>query len=476
MNQTMPSELKGRAWQAMAGVVGAHLIMLRDVEILDDSALETLLAAVENVRNSLPSDQSLQELVAEFDERVDSNVAQEVRGAALVGRGLADVLATVVRLIVREDLLTLAWSLNQARAAFLDLADAHVVSIIPAYAGGQPAQPTTFAHLLGGVISPLARVTKILVDVYHAVDQSPMSSVSLASTGLEIDPGRTAVLLGFARIMDNAFDAVSAVDHVAGALHTARGAVQPIARFLDELRVWERTQLDALQFDENHVRSDTSLPQFASAGSLQNLASEAENILRLASSAHGAVETFPYGPVFGPDHDTLLSASTVLSHATWFLEQCTDFVSNQLRINRAVLANRAGKGMITSSDLADFLMLEEQLPPFAARAIAHRTIAAAREQGREASGITPEFIDSAALLVLGRELRVEFEAISRYLAPRRFIERRGLAGGPAPATMRAYLEHARNELAQDQQWQADIAARVAESMRSLAVASATSVD
>jgi hypothetical protein len=63
----------------------------------------------------------------------------------------------------------------------------------------------------------------------------------------------------------------------------------------------------------------------------------------------------------------------------------------------------------------------------------------AREAGLEASGITPEMIDTAAMLLIGREIKVEFEAISKYLAPRRSIERRNQTGGPAPSAVRSWL-------------------------------------
>jgi hypothetical protein len=106
-------------------------------------------------------------------------------------------------------------------------------------------------------------------------------------------------------------------------------------------------------------------------------------------------------------------------------------------------------------------MIEEQIEPGAAQNIAALTISRAREQGLEASGITAELIDGAALLVIGREIKVEFEAISRYLAPRRFIERRTASGAPAPAMVRAHLDAERARLAQDVQRQAGAAERLA---------------
>jgi argininosuccinate lyase len=121
-------------------------------------------------------------------------------------------------------------------------------------------------------------------------------------------------------------------------------------------------------------------------------------------------------------------------------------------VNRAYLANRAGRDHTTSSDLADFLMLEEGLGPGSARNIALMTVRQAMSQGIEASGITPALIDSHALLVIGRELGVEAEAIGRALAPRRFLEKRTAPGGPAPDATRDYLDLERAMLLADDRW------------------------
>ncbi|HRA48697.1 MAG TPA: hypothetical protein PK819_11575, partial [Thermomicrobiales bacterium] len=99
----------------------------------------------------------------------------------------------------------------------------------------------------------------------------------------------------------------------------------------------------------------------------------------------------------------------------------------------------------TSSDLADFLIIEEHLAPAEAEQIAAITIQRARDQGLEAAGITANLIDGAALMVIGREMKVEFEAISRYLAPRRFIERRTALGAPSPAGMRTWIQHRKQD-------------------------------
>jgi argininosuccinate lyase len=132
-----------------------------------------------------------------------------------------------------------------------------------------------------------------------------------------------------------------------------------------------------------------------------------------------------------------------------------------IEINRAWLARSAGRNHVTSGDLSDFLMAEESLDPAAARNIAAMTASRAIREGLEASAITPAMIDAAALLVIGRELGVEIERLGAYLAPRRFIEKRTVLGGPAPATVREYLELARQRLSADRRWLEERQRRIA---------------
>jgi hypothetical protein len=57
-------------------------------------------------------------------------------------------------------------------------------------------------------------------------------------------------------------------------------------------------------------------------------------------------------------------------------------------------------------------------------------------------------IDSAALMLIGREVKVEIETLGRYLAPRRYIERRQVTGSPAAEQLRAWLASERESLEQ----------------------------
>jgi argininosuccinate lyase len=139
----------------------------------------------------------------------------------------------------------------------------------------------------------------------------------------------------------------------------------------------------------------------------------------------------------------------VLSRSKTALEGSTAAINEAIIVNRAYLANRAGRDYTTASDLVPFLMTEESLPPGAARHIASLVVSRLREANLEASAVTQDMIDSAALMVIGRELKVEMETLGRYLAPRRFIERRTVPGSPAPEMTREWLQSERERVNAD---------------------------
>ena len=109
-------------------------------------------------------------------------------------------------------------------------------------------------------------------------------------------------------------------------------------------------------------------------------------------------------------------------------------------VNRAVLGNRAGKGHLTSSDIVDFLVIEEGISPGDARLIAQRVLNQVRDRGLEIAAIDRNMIDAAGLLVVGREIGIEFETLSKYLAPRRFLENRIGLGAPSPESTRDWIK------------------------------------
>ena len=465
-------------WTAIGQVTCAHFVMLRDVAILDDDVAAALLGAVDAVVPGPPIDvTTLSGLIAAFDPRVDALTPPAVVGAGAVGRGRPEMVATTLRLIIRASLLRLGAAANLVRDALIVLAGDHVFSLMPAFADGHAVAVTTLGHYLGASIAPLARTAPRLRLTYQTVNRSPMGAVVLASSGLPVDRERIAELLGFERPIAHTLDATAAVDELVDAAETSAAVASILQRFLDDLLGWLRAEPGTFRLGEGWLAGevDPAVPEFRPPIGVARLAAEA---MRLEDEAGAIVQTARRAPL-GPATtllDVLEGPLRRLLDETAEIAGQVARLAGSIEVNRAYLANRAGRDHTTSGELTDFLMAEEELSPDAARTITSMTVRRAREQGLEASALSPDLIDASALLVIGRELKVEAEAVGRYLAPRRVLERRTATGSPSPVATRAFLGAERAHLDDDRRWLATETARLEESASMLSRATAEIVE
>jgi argininosuccinate lyase len=115
----------------------------------------------------------------------------------------------------------------------------------------------------------------------------------------------------------------------------------------------------------------------------------------------------------------------------------------------ARMAERAGQGWITVTELADSLAREHGVPFKTSHAIAARFVAAcAARPGEPKTGVLREV--SAALLE--QPVSLDETELARVLSPRNFVDVRRTHGGPAPAVTSAAVEASQGVLAKDREW------------------------
>jgi argininosuccinate lyase len=442
--------------------------MLRDVSSLDEAAAIAVLTALDGVRRGAAPVGGPTSLVVGFDERLDALTSTRAPGAGRLGRGRADTAAAAARVVLRSALLDLLAATDTLRMALLELADAHIFTLLPAYGEGRPLQPTTLAHYLGGAIGPLGRAAARLRTGIAETNRSPLGAVALASTGVSIDREATARMLGFDGPVVSTFDAVSAVDHLSAALDPAAALASGVGRLLGDLQTWLRAEPASTRLAPRWIApADDSLPQFLPAAGLDRLETEAVAVGLDAATSVRLATGIPYGPVGGAMDLPFGRALAVLDATRDLMVETAALVSEGLEINRAHFASRAGRDHVTSGELAALLIEGEGLDPAAARAVAAAVVRQAMDQGLEASGITPEAIDAAALATIGRELGIEIERLGAYLAPRRFLERRTALGAPSPAATRDWLELERTRTLADERWIDGLTTRIGEARSGL---------
>jgi argininosuccinate lyase len=443
-------------WSAIGHALTAHAVMLRDTSILDDDSAAALLTAVDAARRGeAPAVNGSLQLIGAFDERVDSLTAPGSAGASRIGRARHDVAAT-----------------DAARGALIDLAESHVFTLMPAWTGSSALQPTNFAHFLTGTIAPLSRSARRLRDASEDVDRAALGAAALAGPGLPVDRDEVSDLLGAESPAESTFDALSAIDHLTAVSDAAAGMVRPMRRLVGEFLLWLRTEPNALRLaDQLLAPPDPNLPHFRPPAVLERLIAQARLVEAQASTVNAIVGEIPYGPVGELTDAATETAAASLVQAATVSSAFAMLISGPIELNRAWLARNAGRGLITTGDLGDFLIAEEGLSPAAAREIAALTTRRARQEELEASAITPALIDSAAMVVIGRELGIEIERLGAHLAPRRFVEKRTVLGGPAAPAVREVLQRERQRLEADERWLEERQRRIALASENLEIRS-----
>jgi argininosuccinate lyase len=394
---------------------------------------------------------SLRRVAAGIDERVDAALPAELVGAVSLGIAMEDWTATAVRLALRSAALGATVDAARMQGGMIAVADLHSVSLMQAFHTGQPVQPVTFGHLLGGAIGPVGEGIARLEAAVGRLNRSPLGAGTMSGEVVGGERVDTASWLGFDGPIPNTYDAVTNVEDIVATLDAAAAVAAPVARMLDELATLVRTDPQSIVFSDDWMREDARLPGFSAAEGLVSLAGDLRAVTAASPSLVARLRGLPYGPIGAAlDWIDRELPDLILRAGEVFLCVETLFRA-EMTVNRAYLANRAGRGYTTSNDLAAFLMTEEQLPPSVARNIASLAMRRLREENAEMSAITPEMVDTAAMMVIGRELKVEMETLGRWFAPRRFLERRLVEGSPAPSKTRAWLEQeaARNRRASD---------------------------
>jgi argininosuccinate lyase len=439
-------------WLAIGTALTAHVVVLQHSDLLESSCAAAILRAVEATSQGAPPEiDSATGLTAIFEQRVDAVIPAACAALSRTGRGNLDVAATAHHLILRRHGLSLLEAAVLVRLTLTELAGAHVFTLLPVYIGSTPLQPSNLAHVLTATVAPLRRATARLQLALTDLDQIALGSGSLVGAAQPIDRDALASLLGADAETGSTIDVLSSVDEFVAASQAAAAVVQPLERLMVEFLALVRQESQALTLDYALLApADNGLPHFRPPQVLERCLNDARSVVQQALITERAASAVPFGPRGDAGDSLARSAASAMQEATRVCQTFAMLVSGPLDFNRAWLARNAGRNLMTSGDLAGFFVAEEGLPLTAARDIAALVTERARDEGVEASGITPGLIDAAAMLVIGRELGVEIERLGAYLAPRRFIEKRSVQGGPAPVAVRELLDIESQRVTRDQ--------------------------
>lgn len=388
------------------------------------------------------------------------------------GRSSQDMHATYRAAILRDELLTLAEQLNKTTGALVKLAGRHASTIVPNYTNGVAAQPNSLGHQLLGHVAGLERDAQRIREAYARIDRSPMGTTVLNGSSWPLNRARMAGYLGFAALVDNAYDAaqISSTEEpveVAAivtsiALHTGH-FVEDVMTQYAQARPWI-----LLEEGGGNTYVSSAMPQKRNPGLLNNTRRDASTAVSLAMGV--VVQAHNITPGMGDAKEVKPNSAMVASAVTVLKDWERILAALVVSPERAL--EELNADWTASQEIADVLMRKYKLPFRLGHHVASEIVdsAKARNLGpkdfpyADARRIYAEAVRGTGFAPELPMSEAEFRAT---LDPETIVRNRATVGGPQPAEMKRMLEAADQSLAQQQAWTAARRAHIAAALAKL---------
>lgn len=388
------------------------------------------------------------------------------------GRSSQDMHATYRAAILRDGVLTLADHLNKASKSLVKLAERHTQTVVPNYTNGVAAQPNSYAHYLLGHAAGFERDAQRLREAYARIDQCAMGTTVLNGTSWPLNRARMAGYLGFATIVDNAYDAsqIASMDQPVEVGAVVTSIALHVGNFIEDLmtqyaqaRPWILLQEGA---DTTYVSS--AMPQKRNPGILNNTRRDASTSISLAMGAVIRMHNITPGM---PDPKEVKDNSAMVNSAVGLLKNW-DKILTSLVISPERALEELNSDWTASQELADVLMRKYQLPFRVGHHFASEVVSFAKKNHikpldfpyAEAQRIYKEAVKDSPQ---AGELPMNAEEFRSTLDPIAIVSNRATVGGPQPAELARMLNLANQKLTEQDAWIKEKRAKINASLAKL---------
>ncbi len=430
----------------------AHLTMLVEQGIVGRADGGQLAAALDTIPlpdvEQIRYDGSCEDLFFYVERLIVQAAGEAVAGRLHTARSRNDIDMTMYRMRQRDFILGLVKAVGRLREVLLVLADRHREDVFPAHTHTQPAQPTTIAHYLMGVVEQLERDTVRLQASFATTNQSPLGSCAITGTGFPIDRHRTSELLGFDGVTGNTYGSIATVDYMLESVSAAAVLITGLGRVVQDLLAWCTAEFGFLTLADGFVQRSSIMPQKRNPVALEHARAIGSKALGQASAILMTVHNTPFGDIVDTEDDLQPLVFAMFGDTTRAVRLVAAAMESAT-FDVVRMAERAEQGWITVTELADTLTREHQIPFKMSHAAASSLVT---ESQRLPDQPLELLLEGITAKVCGRPITYSPERLKEILSPAHFVRVRRTLGGPAPDEMTAAIHTSRERLVADQIW------------------------
>ena len=327
---------------------------------------------------TFPWSEELEDIHLNIEARLKDKIG-EAGGRLHTGRSRNDQVATDFRIWVREHLVLFQNQLTALISALVDQAEVNADTIMPGFTHLQSAQPVTFGHHMLAYAEMFARDRSRFEDCWDRSNESPLGAAALAGTPYPIDRDMTAKALGFDRPMANSLDAVSARDFALEALSAATICATHLSRLSEEIVIWTSAQFQFIKLSDTFTTGSSIMPQKRNPDAAELVRAKVGRIMGAFTALSIVMKGLPlaYSKDMQEDKEPVFDAFDALEVG---LAAMAGMIAD-MTPNKERLADAAGAAFSTATDLADWLVMNLNMPFRDAHHVTGTIVALAEKQG-----------------------------------------------------------------------------------------------
>lgn len=426
-----------------------HLLMTSRQKIVDRGSAKKIMKVLLDLhKNGLSEsvfDAKYEDVHAGIESYIIDRIGSENGGRLHIGRSRNDEVATCVRLRLRSDILDILSEIAEFRKVLMELASENLNSLMPGFTHMQYAQPTTLAHYFMNYEQALGRDFERFGDALLRVDRCPLGAAAFASTGYPIDREYTSELLGFPEVLENSMDCVSGRDFCIETIAACTILMTTLSRLCEEMVVWSSTFAGFVNLHDAYCSTSSIMPQKKNPDCAEIMRGKTASAAGALAASVALVKGLPMS--YNRDMQDLWNH---LWRAVSDAKSSIKIMSGMIQtaeFNKAKLAEEAGKGFSTATELADVMVRNYGLPFRTAHGIVGRAVRLGK--------LDIDTLEEAASEMAGISLKkkgLNAATVKKALDAEFSVRERNATGGPSPESVQKCIERRRADLKEDLEW------------------------
>ena len=355
------------------------------------------------------------------------------------GRSRNDQVATDIKLWLRDNIDQIEINLKLLQKTLIDKSELYYDMLMPGYTHLQVAQPITFGHHLLAYVEMLGRDRGRLTDCRKRLNESPLGSAALAGTSYPIDRDFVSKKLGFDKPTKNSMDGVSDRDFAVEFMSATSLIAIHLSRLAEELVIWSSDRFNFIKLPESFTTGSSIMPQKRNPDAAELIRAKPGRIFGNMLSLMTVLKGLPmtYGKDMQEDKEPIFDTARTI-------QMCIVNMDGMIKGLQPIPNNMIQalqKGFPTATDLADYLVINLDIPFRDAHHLTGRIVLLAEEKDCT--------LESLSLKDIQRIIPEADDKIIDVLKIQNSVSSRNSFGGTAPKNVLKAAREAKKRFLKD---------------------------